>query len=60
MIAVVFTDHPSRGETSLSPGRFVPYSYRPDTISLFPSGPVPACIGNSPSGTPPPGRGWEF
>ena len=42
MIAVVFTDHPSRGETSLSPGRFVPYSYRPDTISLFPSGPVPA------------------
>lgn len=39
----VVVDHPSSGETSLSPGRFAPYIYHPGAINLFPAGPIPAC-----------------
>src|SRR5258706_6857539 len=39
----LFTGHVSRGECSLSQGRFFPYSYHPGAINLFPAGPIPAC-----------------
>jgi AraC family transcriptional regulator len=42
-IVALFTDHVSRGETAISPSRFVPYSYQPGAINLFPVGPIPAC-----------------
>src|SRR5215469_17931964 len=42
-LVVLFTSHVSRGETSVAQARFVPYSFSPGTIRLYPAGPIGAC-----------------
>jgi AraC family transcriptional regulator len=40
---VLFTSHVSRGETSVTSARFIPYSFAPGTIKLHSAGPIGAC-----------------
>jgi AraC family transcriptional regulator len=42
-LVVLFTSHVSRGETSVAQARFVPYSFSPGTIRLYPAGAIGAC-----------------
>jgi AraC family transcriptional regulator len=42
-LIALFTGHVSRGETAVSQGRFIPYSYYAGAIHLLPAGPIPAC-----------------
>jgi AraC family transcriptional regulator len=42
-LIALFTDHVSRGESSVWRGRFVPYSHHSAAIHLFPAGSIPAC-----------------
>ncbi len=42
-IITLFTSHVSRGEVSAGRGRYVPYSFSPGAINLFPAGPICGC-----------------
>jgi hypothetical protein len=42
-LVVLFTSHVSRGETSAGHGRFVPFSFSPGDMKLYPAGPIGAC-----------------
>jgi AraC family transcriptional regulator len=42
-LVVLFTSYVSRGETSAGYGRFVPFSFSPGDMKLYPAGPIGAC-----------------
>lgn len=42
-LIALLTGHVWRGETAVSQGRFVPYSYYAGAVHLLPAGPIPAC-----------------